>query len=216
MDDTQQAQWNATFSHRPDMFGSDPSEAAAAAAALFERTGQKTVLELGSGQGRDTLFLARRGFSVTVLDYAQAAVDIVVAKAKAEHLDGRVTARCHDVRMALPFGDATFDCCYSHMLFCMAFTTAELERLAADVWRVLKLGGLHVYTVRHAGDPHNRTGIQRGEEMYEAGGFIVHFFDRTTVEHLADGYELVDVITFEEGGLPRRLFRVTLRKVAES
>ena len=198
------------------MFGSEPSEAATAAAALFERTGQKTVLELGSGQGRDTLFLARLGFSVTALDYAQTAVDIVVAKAKAEHFNGRVTALCHDVRVALPCGDATFDCCYSHMLFGMAFRTAELERLVADVWRVLKPGGLHVYTVRHTGDPHYRTGIHRGEEMYEVDGFIVNFFDRTKVEHLAGGYEVVDIAEFEEGGLPRRLFRVTLRKVAES
>lgn len=89
----------------------------------------------------------------------------------------------------------------------------ELERLAGEVLRVLKPGGLHVYTVRHTGDPYCRTGIQRGEDTYEIGGFIVHFFDRAKVRRLAAGYDVLDIHEFEEGILPRRLFRVTLRKV---
>jgi len=32
------------------------------------------------------------------------------------------------------------------------------------------------------------------------------------VEHLAKGYTIVSVDEFEEGELPRKLFRVTLRK----
>lgn len=48
--------------------------------------------------------------------------------------------------------------------------------------------------------------------MYEVGGFIVHFFNLGKVEYLAKGYEIVSVDEFEEGKLPRKLFRVTLRK----
>jgi hypothetical protein len=40
----------------------------------------------------------------------------------------------------------------------------------------------------------------------------VHFFDRPKVEWLAKGYEIVGIEEFEEGQLPRRLFRVTQRK----
>ena len=46
----------------------------------------------------------------------------------------------------------------------------------------------------------------------EQSGFIVHFFDEQTIQRLARGYELVEVARFEEGPLPRRLIRVTLRK----
>jgi SAM-dependent methyltransferase len=194
------------------MFGSEPSEPALKAAALFERTGHKTMLELGGGQGRDTLFFATRGFHVMVLDYAQAAVDAIVAKAKAQHIDGRVTALCHDLRTGLPFEDASFDNCYSHMLFCMSFTGTELQQLAAEVCRVLKPGGLHVFTVRHTGDPHYRKGFYRGKDVYEVGGFIVHFFDRAKALCLAAGYDVLQIHEFEEGVLPRRLFRVTLRR----
>ena len=95
----------------------------------------------------------------------------------------------------------------------MALGTPELERLSQEVWRVLKLGGLNIYTVRHTGDPQYGTGISRGEDMYEiSGGFIVHFFSRDKVEHLAGGFEILNIDEFEEGTLPRKLFRVTLRK----
>ena len=48
--------------------------------------------------------------------------------------------------------------------------------------------------------------------MSEEGGFIVHFFDMGMVEHLAHAYAILAIDEFEEGGLPRKLFRVTLRK----
>jgi hypothetical protein len=102
------------------------------------------------------------------------------------------------------------------MLFCMALTTPELERLSADVRCVLTPGGLHVYTVRTTADPHYGTGIYRGEDMYEVGGFIVHFFSKAKVAQLATGYEIVSIDECEEGGLPRKLFRVTLRKQGDA
>ena len=208
----QQTVWNTAFAQRPDMFGSAPSEPAQEAAALFERARHNTVLELGGGQGRDTIWFASQGLSVTVLDYAPSAIAAIGAKAAARGLSDRVRALCHDVRTRLPLDDALFDCCYSHMLFSMALTGRELERLAAEICRVLKPGGLHVYTVRHTGDPHYRQGIHTGEDMYDVGGFIVHFFDRSRVRQLAAGFDVLDVHEFEEGPLPRRLFRVTLRK----
>ena len=209
----QQGHWEKTFSSKPDMFGVTPSDPALKAAELFKREGKTDLLELGGGQGRDTLFFAREGFHVTALDYSQAAVESITAKAEAAGLANLVTAIRHDVREPLPFEGNVFDCCYSHMLFCMALTTPELEHLSNEVRRVLKPGGLHVYTVRHTKDPHYGTGIHRGEDMYEVGSFIVHFFSLEKVQQLATGYEIVSIDEFEEGGLPRKLYRVTLRKV---
>jgi SAM-dependent methyltransferase len=151
---------------------------------------------------------------VRALDYSAVGLAAIRRKAQALGLAGRVTAVAHDVRRPLPFPDGAFDACYSHMLWCMALTLADLEALAREVRRVLRPGGLNVYTVRHVGDPRYGVGPHRGENMYEdpAGGFIVHVFSREMVEHLADGYDLLEVEPFEEGKLPRKLFRMTLRK----
>lgn len=210
--ESQRQHWDTTFSQKPEMFGREASDPALKAAELFKRNGKTDLLELGGGQGRDTLFFARQGFHVTALDYSQAGIEAIMAKARASALADHVTALRHDVREPLPFDNEVFDCCYSHMLFCMALTTPELERLSDEVRRVLKPGGLHVYTVRHTKDSHYGTGVHRGEDMYEVGGFIVHFFSPEKVRQLARGWEIVSIDEFEEGGLPRKLFRVTLRK----
>jgi SAM-dependent methyltransferase len=210
--DAQQAHWENTFLETEDMFGDEPSEPARRAAELFKNEGKVRILELGAGQGRDTMFFAREGFHVHALDYSATGLMGIKEKAEELGLSQSITTLLHDIRKALPFEDNSFDACYSHMLFCMALTTAELEYLMQEIRRVLKPDGLNVYTVRHTGDAHYGKGIHHGEDMYEMKGFIVHFFSREKIEHLAKGYELVGIDEFEEGPLPRKLFRVTLRK----
>ena len=51
------------------------------------------------------------------------------------------------------------------MLFNMALTTAGLDQLTAEVRRVLRPGGLHVYTVRHTGDAHYGAGTRHGDHL---------------------------------------------------
>ena len=208
----QQAHWETTFAQGPDMFGKEASLPARKAAALFKQEGKNKLLELGGGQGRDTVFFAQNGFEVHVLDYTESAVEAIEQKAHVSGVARSITAMRHDVRNRLPFDDETFDACYSHMLFCMALTTSELEFLSSEVRRVLKPGGLCVYTVRNTKDPHYRKGTHRGEDMYEVGGFIVHFFSQEKVRHLAQGYDIVGIDEFDESELPKKLFQVTLRK----
>ncbi|MBI4523698.1 MAG: class I SAM-dependent methyltransferase [Deltaproteobacteria bacterium] len=214
--DAQSKHWENTLSTRPEMFGVEASAPARYAAEIFKKESQKNILELGAGQGRDTLFFAQNGFEIYALDYSESGLKDILRKARALGLAKLVSAIRHDVRNRLPFNDETFDACYSHMLYCMALTTAELESLSEEIRRVLKPGGLNIYTVRHTNDPDYKTGIHRGEDMYEVRGFIVHFFSKGKVAHLAKGYEIVSVDQFEEGRLPRELFRVTLRKKAKS
>ncbi|WLQ39634.1 hypothetical protein P8A22_06220 [Streptomyces laculatispora] len=83
---------------------------------------------------------------------------------------------------------------------------AHLRRSSRHVWR----GDLQsVCTVRHTADAHHGAGITHGDGVCEHGGFAVHFFDRDLVDALADGWTLEQVHAFEEGDLPRRLWRIT-------
>jgi SAM-dependent methyltransferase len=208
----QHAQWSATFAGREDFLGAGPSEVGRAALERFRAAGVDDLLELGPGQGRDTLLFARAGLRVTAIDYAAPGLEQITQKREAAGIETSIRTLEADVRRPLPVADESFDACYAHMLLCMALSTAEIERLVAEVRRTLRPGGLFVYTVRHTGDPHYRAGSAHGDERYEMGGFVVHFFDRTLVERLADGWKLIEVAEYEEGRLPRRLFAVTLRK----
>lgn len=208
----QHAQWVRTYATRPDFLGATASEPAQRAAQRFHSYGVRELLELGPGQGRDSLLFAAAGIRVTAIDFAEDGLDQISQKAAMAGLSQAITTMHHDVRQPLPLPDASFDACYAHLLFCMALTTGELDRLSTEVRRVLRGNGLVVYTVRNTSDPHYRSGLAHGDGMFEMGGFIVHFFDRALIDRLASGFELLEVAEYEEGKLPRRLFGVTMRK----
>jgi len=205
--DKQAQHWENTFITRPETFGVTPSAAAIKAAETFNKEGITNILELGAGQGRDALFFAQKGFHIQVLDYSQTGVDKIIKKAKTLGVDKLITGKIHDVRNPFPFTNEKFGGCFSHMLYCMALTTKELQFLSDEILRVLKNGGVNIYTVRH------KNGIHRGEDLYENDGFIVHFFSKEKVKQLSNGFDIVNIENFEEGKFPRKLFRVTLKKV---
>lgn len=208
----QQLQWDRAYTAEMDFFGDEPSLAARRAAERFLEADCSLLMELGAGQGRDTLYFAGLGFRVYALEYSESGLWGIIDKGVKTDLGEMITPVFHDLRKPLPFQDASVDGCFSHMLYCMAFSRAELEFLNGEIRRVLRPGGLNIYTVRHKGDAHYGKGTHLGEDLYEMNGFVVHYFDRAMVENLAGGFDLLDIEEFEEGSLPRKLFQVTLRK----
>jgi SAM-dependent methyltransferase len=95
------------------------------------------------------------------------------------------------------------------MLLCMALSTEQITGAVDEVRRVLRPGGVFIYTVRHTGDAHYGAGISHGDDIYEHGGFAVHFFGERLVQNLAESWNPPHIHPFEEGELPRRLWRIT-------
>ena len=210
--DAQQAHWQDVWGSCPT-FSANPSYSVQVAVTVFQDMGVREVLELGAGEGRDSLFFLQSGFDLHAMDYAEEALKQLSKKVKLQGLDGNLRLTQHDIRKPLPLPDHSIDACYSHMLYCMALTDDELKFLNREVLRVLKPGGVNILTVRNDKDPARGMGRHLGEMYYELeGGFIVRFFDDAAVEMLGNGYEVDDVEFFEEGDLPKQLTMLTLRK----
>ncbi|MEU6218866.1 class I SAM-dependent methyltransferase [Streptomyces sp. NPDC047022] len=207
--DAQRRHWQATYDDHPGMYGLDPSAPAVYAARLFRSADAEEVLELGAGHGRDALYFAREGFTVRATDFSPSGLEQLRDTARAQGIGARVTTTVHDVREPLPLPDSSVDAAFAHMLLCMALSTEEIRAVVGEVRRVLRPGGTFVYTVRHTGDAHHGAGVAHGDDIWEHGGFAVHFFSRALVDGLAEGWRLDEVKAFEEGALPRRLWRVT-------
>jgi len=204
--EAQRAHWQSTYSAHPGMYGEEPSAPAVHAASVFRSAGARDLLELGAGHGRDALHFADEGFAVRATDFSATGLEQLRRAALARGTAERVTTDVHD---PLPLPDASVDAVFAHMLLCMALSTEEIRALVAEVARVLRPGGTFVYTVRHTGDAHYGAGIAHGDDIHEHGGFAVHFFPRELVDALAEDWTLDEVHAFEEGDLPRRLWRVT-------
>ena len=207
--DQQSQHWEASFSSKPEMFGHEPSLAAVKSLNFFKN---KNIVELGAGLGRDTIFFAQNSIHVEVLDYSQKAIETINNKSKKLNLEQFIKTKVFDVRKKLPFEDNTIDACFSHMLYCMALSNSDLKNLNKEISRILKPGGINIYTVRHTDDGDYKNGIHIGEDLYENDGFIVHFFSKDKINQLSKDFEILNIEKFEEGNFPRKLFKVTAKK----
>ena len=209
----QQSQyWEKNFLNKPEMFGLGPSKAAVNTLKTFKEQNIKKIIEFGAGLGRDTLFFAKNLIHITALDYSPSAIKIINKKAEKNKLSNLISTKIFDVRKKLPFENNSIKACFSHMLYCMALSTFDLENLNNEICRILKPGGINIYTVRHSGDDDYKNGVHVGENLYKNDGFIVHFFSEEKVRKLSDGFDIVNIEKFEEGTFPRKLFKVTLKK----
>ena len=210
--DQQSQHWETSFLNKPEMFGLEPSVAAVKALKSFQEKNIKSIVELGAGLGRDTMFFAKNSVYVEALDYSETSVQSILSKSKKLNLTGLIKTQIFDVRKRLPFDDRSIDGCFSHMLYCMALSNYDLENLNKEILRILKPEGINIYTVRHTDDGDYKNGTHIGEDLYENDGFIVHFFSQDKVNQLSKGFEILDIEKFEEGKFPRKLFKVTLKK----
>ena len=110
----------------------------------------KKILEVGSGSGRDTIYLAKQGADCYLVDYVE--IPLKIATNIAERVNVRISTIKCDAR-SLPFEDGHFDLVYSQGLI-EHFT--EPEVLIKEQMRVLKKDGYllvdapqkyHVYTL---------------------------------------------------------------------
>ena len=210
--DQQSQYWEKNFLSKPEMFGLEPSKAAINTLKTFKEENIKKIVELGAGLGRDTLFFAKNSINVEALDYSPTAIKIINKKTSENNLSNFISTKIFDVRTKLPFEDNSIEACFSHMLYCMALTTTELKYLNSEICRILKTGGINIYTVRHFDDGDYKNGIHRGQDLYENDGFIVHFFSKKKIKILSKGYKKLDIESFEEGSFPRKLFLVNKKK----
>ena len=211
--DQQSQHWETSFLSKPEMFGSEPSIAAVASLKSFQENNIKNIIELGAGLGRDTIFFAKNSIYVEALDYSKASIENIKNKSIKLNLSKFIKLKLFDIRKKLPFNDNSIEGCFSHMLYCMALSNHDLENLNSEIYRILKPGGINIYTVRHLDDGDYKKGIHRGEDLYENDGFIVHFFSKDKVKQLSKGFEILDIEKFEEGKFPRKLFIVKNRKL---
>ena len=194
------------------MFGLEPSIAAKQSVELFKEKNIKNIIELGAGLGRDSIFFAQNSINVKALDYSPSAIKTINEKAEKKSLSNLVSTKIFDIRKKFPFEDNSIEACFSHMLYCMAFSNYDLENLNNEILRILKPGGFNIYTVRNTDDGDYKKGNYIGEDLYENDGFIVHFFSKDKINQLSKSFEILYIKSFEECKFPIKLFKVILKK----
>jgi len=107
--------------------------------AKMMKTGS-SILDVGCGSGRDSIFFAENCFDVTGIDISEEAIK--KAKESAEKQNLKVRFDVMDVE-ELSYKDETFDAIYSNAV--LHFT--KLKESGAEIYRVLKKNGIAFITI---------------------------------------------------------------------
>ena len=201
--------WDKIYTHDSAFFGEDPSDFAQKCYSYFKKCGVKRILELGCGQGRDTIFFASNGLDVHAIDASEVALDNINQKIREKNIS--LDLRHFKARQTLPYDDTYFDAVYSHMFYNMRFTDEELGFLFKESNRVLKNNGLLYFSVRSDKDVLYNKGKKIDNNIYEINGFQIRFFTKRQIQLFLENYFEIKNIeeSYEE---PVNLYFVFCRK----
>ncbi len=137
-----------------DEFHGGQRQATMRLAGLLTLAGGERVLDVGSGIGGPSRFLASRyGCHVTGIDLTAEFCRVAEMLTRLTGLTGKVSYRQGNA-LDLPFDDMSFDVVWSQNA---SMNIADRDRLYAEMYRVLKAGGrlaLQEVVAGHGGAPH--------------------------------------------------------------
>lgn len=158
-----------------------------------------SLLEIGSGPGKDSLFFHQNGLKVTTVDFSEEMVRLCKEK-------GLPDVHCMDFRH-LDFPDNRFDAVYA--LNCLLhIPRAEIDDVLVEIRRVLKPNGLFFYGV-YGGQ--NSEGIWE-DDTYEPKRFFSFYEDEAIKQLVRKYFILEDFHTINMGEGKPHFQSMTLRK----
>lgn len=173
--------WDGRYA-QARLYGTEPTSLARQLTSLFQQEKVTTVLEAGCGSGRDALFYAREGFTVTGLDISVRAL----RWAREEAADtGVAIALIADDLLAADLAPGSFDAVVAvHVIHLQPepVRRAMVNRL----WSLARDGGLIAMANYATEEPGFRTWEPYPERntRVDPKGKLVHFFDAEDVAAL--------------------------------
>lgn len=175
-----QATWDKRFSTSEYIFGEEPNAFLVAQAALI---GRGRALSLADGEGRNSVWLARQGFTVDAFDFSAPAVEKARALAARHRVSPNFTCA----------GWQSFDWKPAHYdlivgIFFQFATPDERSELFEKIKQSLKPGGIVLI-----------QGYGKNQLRYNTGGpgKLEHLYDEDLLRQGFAGYEELVCETYE-------------------
>jgi len=187
--------WAAVYEHDANPLAA--LEAPVIRAAVGDVRGL-SVLDLGCGTGRHTVWLAEAGASVTAVDFSEG----MLAEARRKPGMESVHFVAHDLHQPMPISNDSFDLVVSGLVL---EHLREVGSFFAEISRVLKPGGRAVVSAMHPSmflrgsqarftDPVSGEVVQPGSVAHTFGAFVLAAAKAGL--HLANVEELAPDVDF--------------------
>jgi len=143
------------------------------------------ALDLGCGEGRDSLMLARKGYSLVSIDKSQEGVNKLIQAAFAEGLN--IDARCQDVE-SYNFPIEKYDLIVSVTLL-DHLTKDRIGKIIEMMKMALKRNGVIFIEVFTVDDPGFQDVNRRNAS--ECASFIMHYFEHGELIAYFKDYKII-------------------------
>lgn len=206
MTDSKGWNWNSEFEGK-DSVWRNPSLESYGIMNRWGSRGMKDFLDLGCGLGRHSVLFARNGFTVSSFDISEDAVSSTRKWAESEGLS--ISCRTGDM-IALPYGDASFDCILGWNVINHT-DTEGVRKVISQIRRVLRPGGECYLTLLSKSawswgqdwpmiDANTKLRLEEGPEY-----MIPHFFaDKELLEELFRDFEIIGISHVQDWGMNNR------------
>lgn len=167
----------------------------------LKRVGGRTVLDLGCGAGRHSIYLAKQGFHVVGFDISLFALRKLRTRLRAESVEN--VKIVNSEMSKLPFADGVFDAVVSTNVLHHTLV-AGIEQAVEEVRRVMNTGAEGFLMTLSEHDYKNGTGrlLEPGTYVLTEGdeqGIVHHFFSE---EELLSHFGKFGIISVQEELIP--------------
>jgi len=150
----------------------------------------KNLLDLGSGNGRDSLYFTRKGIRVTVVDWSKSGLDQLRKLAKQKKI-ANLEVIPQDISQ-LRFKPNSFDVIYTHLSL-HYFDDKTTKKIFNKLYSVLKKDGLLFVKCKSTDDALYGLGHKLEENTYSFRDHVRHFFDKDYMTVLLAKFQIIKV-----------------------
>lgn len=186
--------WNSLYS-KENYFGTGPTLLALYAKEIIENNNINNILEIGCGQGRDSIFFANFDYNVTATDISENAIKFVEQIKHEQNLQN-LQLFIHDTLLPLDFPNMDFDLVYSNLAL-QFFNLEQLTHIFSNVKKVMKKNSFFLFSTKKPGDKYFNFGQKLSENSFEYKGITRFFYEKTVIEKLLKEQNFT-ILNFED------------------
>lgn len=125
----------------PSSHRSSPSKALVAASAAIDYPRISNAIDVGCGNGRNSIYLAKRGINTVAVDFSDRAIEIARERFSRSKSSGSIDIVQGDVSRGLPFKASSADLVVDSYTSCHFLDDNKLTEYFSEVERVLRSDG---------------------------------------------------------------------------
>ena len=185
--------WNGIYS-KQNYFGTGPTILAIEAQEIIKKNSISNILELGCGQGRDSLFFANLGCKVIGTDISENAINFVKQIKNKQNLEN-LELFVHDTLNPFTFKNSNFELVYSNLAL-QFFDLTQLSQIFSNIKKIMEPNSFFFFSTKKPGDKYFEFGNKISENSFEYNGITRFFFNKTELENTLKNH--FTIMSFED------------------